>query len=514
MEQRKYRANTLREAKLKMLLDVGKRGYIVNQRSIRTGGLFGLFGKPMVEITVNVLTSSDMNNDSSTNVDYMDNDLGFGVIKNNGNDFGKNYNYSNRNTLVSSLKSSSNGTIMTKESNNNKKGRANNDISTYRDSLERIKEIGLNLSKLEKKSSENLDNKSDQTEEMDNGKNSYGEDTQIREELAKLKSMLLEIKGDGKYSEAESANTSFVKNKMSSDMVGDKKSSTVYYDSLINILTDYDFTENIIMNYIKLNNYLTDDMKAKLYDKETKTVNREMFIEFVISDLLNDAGVVNLSEGICIDNADSDNNNSDKGKGKKTTDNKVKAIALVGPTGVGKTTTLAKLGAYYGIIQGKKVKFISMDNYRVGAVQQLKIYSEIMEIPFAKVTSIDELRSEIDYDLYDLILVDTAGRSQKTDDEITEIKEYLDIFNDVNVSLVVSSTTKYKDLLEIFDKFSILRYNNIIATKLDETNSFGQILSALIEKELTLSYISFGQSVPEDLKSASKINLLETLFNY
>ncbi|MFW5799808.1 MAG: flagellar biosynthesis protein FlhF, partial [Spirochaetota bacterium] len=78
----------------------------------------------------------------------------------------------------------------------------------------------------------------------------------------------------------------------------------------------------------------------------------------------------------------------------------------------------------------------------------------------------------------------------------------------------LSSTTKYKDLLEILDKFSVLKYNNIIATKIDETNSFGQVLSALLERKLTLSYISFGQSVPEHLKSATKVNLLETLFNY
>ncbi len=493
MEQRKYRANTLREAKLKMLLDVGKRGYIVNQKSIRTGGLFGLFGKPMVEITVNVLTSSDIAGDSSTDVDYMDNDLGFGVMKDNRNFFQTNKSYLHNNGLKSNTKSYSNGKVLTKDS----KKESNNEVESYRSSLERIKEIGMNLSKLEQKSStmEDCNTYPSDTDTINNYSGNNNE-TQIREELAKLKSMLLEIKTENPSNIENESSPEKNRNKI--DDNSDKDTSLD--DVLLKSLKDYDFTEDVINNYINIENYLTDDMMAKLYNSEDKSFNEEMFIEFVVSDLLNDE-VVKLSDGISI-----------KGEGEKSKD--IKAIALVGPTGVGKTTTLAKLGAYYGIIQGKKVKFISMDNYRVGAVQQLKIYSEIMEIPFAKVTNVDELKKEIDYDLYDIILIDTAGRSQKTDDEISEIKEFLNIIDDVCVSLVISSTTKYKDLLEIFDKFSVLGYNNIMATKLDETNSFGQVLSALISYGLTLSYISFGQSVPEDLKSASKINLLETLFNY
>ncbi|MDH4127427.1 MAG: flagellar biosynthesis protein FlhF [Spirochaetota bacterium] len=186
-------------------------------------------------------------------------------------------------------------------------------------------------------------------------------------------------------------------------------------------------------------------------------------------------------------------------------DNTTNIIVITGPTGVGKTTTLAKLGAYFGVFQKKKVKFISIDTYRVGAIQQLKLYSDIMEIPFAKVNSIEDFKIEVNTDKYDLILVDTSGRSQKSLDEVRDIKKYIDVLHGkVHISLVISATTKYKDLVEILDKFDILNYTNIIVTKLDETNSLGQVISAISAKKRALSYVTFGQSVPEDIEEASK----------
>jgi len=185
-------------------------------------------------------------------------------------------------------------------------------------------------------------------------------------------------------------------------------------------------------------------------------------------------------------------------------------LVLVGPTGVGKTTTLAKLGAYFGVFQRKKVKFISIDTYRVGAIQQLKLYSDIMEIPFAKVNNLEELKMEAYADKYDLVLIDTTGRNQKNLDEIRDIRKYLDVLQGkVHISLVISATTKYKDLVEILEKFDILNYTNIIVTKLDETNTIGQVISAISPKKRLLSYVTFGQSVPEDIEEATKEKLSE-----
>lgn len=450
MEYRKYRAETLKEAKLKMLLDVGKRGYIIKQKTAKEGGFLGMFGKPMVEITVGILTSGFDYTLSQKNVEYMDGDFSFGQVnKNKGNI------YNNKNSINGIYKSDYNITKTTTE-----------ELSDYKNALERIKEIGLNLSKIE------------QGEISPENKNINIDENNIKQELAELRKMIKKIGDKDNYQ------TKRLENQEDSHKTKIEKPNR--NEILKKYLKDYDFTDTIIEKYINLNNYL---------DIEINENNYEPFLEYVISDMLNNN--IKLSDGINIEQDEK------------------KAIALIGPTGVGKTTTLAKLGAYYGIIKGKKVKFISMDNYRVGAVQQLKIYSEIMEIAFSKVTSIEEIQNEIDYDMYDVILIDTAGRNQKNEEDLSEIKEFLDVLdNKVNICLVISSTTKYRDLLEILDRFSVINYTNIIATKIDETNSFGQILSALVEKNLTLSYISFGQSVPEHLKSATKINLMETLFKY
>ena len=187
-------------------------------------------------------------------------------------------------------------------------------------------------------------------------------------------------------------------------------------------------------------------------------------------------------------------------------------LFLVGPTGVGKTTTLAKLGAYFGVFQKKKVRFLSIDTYRVGAIQQLKLYADIMEIPFNKVNSPEELEIQISNESFDLILIDTTGRSQNNIEEIREIKKYFSCISSkfkLHVSLVISSNTKYKDLVEILDKFDILDYTNIIVTKLDETNTVGQVFSAVGSKRRKLSYVTFGQSVPEDIEEANQQKLID-----
>jgi flagellar biosynthesis protein FlhF len=445
MEYKKYRANTLREAKLKMLLDVGKRGYIVNQKTVKEGGFLGLFGKPMVEITVNVLTSGE-NGKFDSNNDFMDTDFNFGMYNNNGSSYAK-----SKGVKVNTYDEMTN-------------------IDQYRAALNRIREIGLKLSSVEEgrvkqgavtKKELPLDNQNESRTQEVLQENNY-----LKEEIENLKKMIIDKKEDDNKDVNPNTNK---------DKETDKK-----HDKIISILNDYDFNKDIINKYIDITRY--------------EDLNEEIVLKNIVKDFIENN--LKLIDGIDIDKEDT------------------KAIALIGPTGVGKTTTLAKLGAYYGVIQDKKVKFISMDNYRVGAVQQLKIYSEIMEIPFAKVKSEEELQEELDYDNYDLILIDTAGRSQKVNDDIMEIKKYLDNIKDnLRISLVISSTTKYKDLLEIMEKFSALNYDNLIATKLDETNSFGQVLSALLERDLTLSYVSFGQSVPEHLKSATKMNLLETLFS-
>jgi len=178
-------------------------------------------------------------------------------------------------------------------------------------------------------------------------------------------------------------------------------------------------------------------------------------------------------------------------------------IAFVGPTGVGKTTTIAKLATQAKLIGGKEVAIISADTFRIAAVEQLKTFANIAEIPFEVVYSTDEIKNAVaKFSRMDLIFIDTTGRSQKDKMNLKEIGNMLSSVEPGEVHLVLSVTTKYKDILDILEKFKTLFINRIIFTKLDETTSLGLILNVAEKVRKPISYITFGQNVPEDIEKA------------
>lgn len=179
-------------------------------------------------------------------------------------------------------------------------------------------------------------------------------------------------------------------------------------------------------------------------------------------------------------------------------------VAFVGPTGVGKTTTIAKIAANYTLYHDKKVAMITADTFRVGAVEQLKLYGNLLEIPVAVIYSLDEL-NEILQNLkeYDLILVDTMGSSPNNKMQIKKIKGFLEVLKPTDVHMVISAVTKTKDIDDILENYRELDYKKIIITKLDETTTYGFIVNALNMTGCNLSYITTGQNVPEDIKIAN-----------
>jgi flagellar biosynthesis protein FlhF len=186
-------------------------------------------------------------------------------------------------------------------------------------------------------------------------------------------------------------------------------------------------------------------------------------------------------------------------------------VVLVGPTGVGKTTTTAKLAASYGVLQKHKVELFTIDSYRIAAVEQLGKYAELMQIPFKVINSREEFKSAVSQSKAELIFVDTAGRSQKNSMGLAELRTILDgVKTELDIHLVLAATTKWKDALDIMTRFNQLMYSKIIITKLDETNSIGSLLS-ILNKEKKLSYFTMGQGVPDDLELAQKEKLLELL---
>lgn len=185
-------------------------------------------------------------------------------------------------------------------------------------------------------------------------------------------------------------------------------------------------------------------------------------------------------------------------------DGKPTVVVFVGPTGVGKTTTLAKIAANYSINHKKKVGLITADTYRIAAVEQLKTYAEILGMPIEVIYSISEINDAKDkYKDKDIILIDTAGRSYRNKTHFDELKMQVDACLADEVFLVLSTTTGMRNCREILANYDFLKEYKLIFTKLDETPSLGIILNARRLTNKNLSYVTIGQSVPNDIEVAN-----------
>jgi flagellar biosynthesis protein FlhF len=185
--------------------------------------------------------------------------------------------------------------------------------------------------------------------------------------------------------------------------------------------------------------------------------------------------------------------------------------AFVGPTGVGKTTTLAKLAAHYCLEKKMKVGLITTDTYRVAAPEQLKVYAKIMGLPLDIASDKDKfMRSLANFADKDLILVDTPGRSRQDDRCLSTLKSILT--DDVETFLLLSPTANREHLIEAADRFRILQYDRIILTKIDECTLLGSIVDILDMIGKTVSYLTTGQNVPKDIEKANPERLAQLTF--
>lgn len=181
---------------------------------------------------------------------------------------------------------------------------------------------------------------------------------------------------------------------------------------------------------------------------------------------------------------------------------KPRVCFFVGSTGVGKTTTIAKIASIFKLEKKAKVALITSDTYRIAAVEQLKTYANILSVPIRVVYSAAEMKKTLnDYASYDLILVDTAGRSHKNKKQCDELSELLNSVDAESreVYLVLSATTKYKDLKQVVAIYKDMADYRIVFTKLDETSCYGNLLNVRMDTGAPLSYVTCGQVVPDDL---------------
>ncbi len=293
-------------------------------------------------------------------------------------------------------------------------------------------------------------------EEVDNiVEPKYSVDRELKKEVEDMKELLSNIINENKNSHKANNSSDEIK-----DTINDQKDKVDILKFLLDLDIEQEIAEKILNN---------------IPENLTLRNNKEEIIEY-LKEVLGEIVKVKYEEM----------------KG---------TVALIGPTGVGKTTTIAKIAGNLALVHKKKVGLITVDTYRIGAVEQLRTYADIMNIPFKVVFSLNEMEDAIkSMDGCDVILVDTTGRSSKNTMQLSELRAFLNKAKADSTYLVVSATTKNKDIDIIVQGFSFIEYNNIIITKLDETCTYGSIVNICYKAKAPIGFFTTGQNVPDDIK--------------
>ncbi len=190
-----------------------------------------------------------------------------------------------------------------------------------------------------------------------------------------------------------------------------------------------------------------------------------------------------------------------------------KFVNVVGPTGVGKTTTIAKIAAHCVLKKKKKVALITTDTYRIAAVEQLRTYAKILNIPLEVAYSIADFKKAKEQfsQEYDLVLVDSAGRNFRNRLYVEELKKTIDFDEEMETFLVLALTSKYKDMEKIYEQFSLIPITKLVFTKKDETSYYGTMFNLITDHQTGIAYITTGQNVPDDIVEASSDEIVNII---
>ncbi|MBB5323656.1 flagellar biosynthesis protein FlhF [Anoxybacillus tepidamans] len=189
-----------------------------------------------------------------------------------------------------------------------------------------------------------------------------------------------------------------------------------------------------------------------------------------------------------------------------------KYVNVVGPTGVGKTTTLAKMAADCALKHRKKVAFITTDTYRIAAIDQLKTYAKILDVPLEVCYNMEDFReAKKKFSTYDVVFIDTAGRNFRNPQYVKDLREIIDFNEEMETFLVLALTAKWVDMKTIYEQFSFIHIDRFIFTKLDETSQYGAMFNLMTDYQAGVAYLTNGQSVPDDIIEASPEKIVNTL---
>ncbi|MGC8870591.1 MAG: hypothetical protein ACP5PT_05830 [Brevinematia bacterium] len=318
--------------------------------------------------------------------------------------------------------------------------------------------------------------------------------------------------------DSESTSSRLPKSTLKNDSVSNEPSvDNALYDEikmlkkmLQEVITENKKIKEITSSYIKAKESNFDMIKKLLLDKDFPPGFIEKVLERVDNELPEDSKQVFytvldkvksiIAEGIKVTSTE------------LVINKKPKIVILVGPTGVGKTTTIVKLALLWGLSKKRKFVFFSLDKYRAGASFQLKSFAEILKVNIKVIKDKSELEESLKFFApdNDIIFVDTAGTSPKNTLTINDLSEHIKVMKkyDLWISLVMSAVTKYKDMIDIINKYSVVNYNNIILTKIDETNTLGSSIAAISESQVPLSFVTNGQRVDSDIAVLRPMDLV------
>jgi len=447
MKVKKYMVKNISEAMDQIRNDFGDDAYILDTKKVKKGGFFGFGGEKYVEVTV--LSEKEKNKKDNDNYTSQSNSI-----------YSMNDMVNRNKRLNDRINSNKNGNS---DQNTGEKLdiKENDDMQSLLELINSQREVSKSIDEEAKSFYNNQKNNYQSI--------NYDQERQEREKTKKMPSG---------YS-----NQSLERKKIDEK----KDNSNENLDEIKNLI-------NKLNNKINSGNEFVSELKDNLKESGlskdiVNEIMEEVDSENITENWKSDVTLLNKIKNILMKDIQINKEENLQGK-----------IMLVGPTGIGKTTTLAKIAA---IIKrkNKKVAIVTIDTYRIAAADQLKIYADIMGIPAYVCYTPKDLQLTIEsLREMDTILIDTAGRSHKNDLQLGELKVFMDTVNPDKKILVCSSNVNTNDLIDIYEKFSISNPNSLIFTKLDETSSFGQIISLSKYTNLPVDYITTGQKVPDDIE--------------
>ncbi len=451
MRVKKYVAGTEKEAISKIKADLGSDAIILNSRKVRRNGFWGFFGKKNAEVTVAIDDSRLSGNRVEKNET--------GVFGNQSNKHGENgYDQELEKEKILNTINEVKKHVNQNQGNLNGPSDRPDRSKNYEPGNNGDNFLGNNPGNNPGNSNygENFNNPVDinpRSElQKDKGSNELHE---LKEELTQTKSMMQDMLSEFKKIPLEENRLPPVAKK--------------YYNALKNQGVLEELSKDIINNVLSKVTHDQIDNEDNFYNIITTEIKER------------------LNQPV-----------------SRAGDQSPEIYTLVGPTGVGKTTTVAKLAARYTLVDKKKVGLITVDTYRIAAVEQLKTYGDILSLPVEVVLTPQELREGIKkFRDKDVILIDTAGRSHRNDMQMSEIKNFIEVSKPSISFLVLSLGTKFDDLQEILNRYSNIRVNGYIFTKIDETSSMGNVLNVVNRTGVGFSYVTMGQDVPDDIETAN-----------